>query len=158
MSRPPRNRSRTGLTEEQWREVEQDADKGMSNNKDFLDNAFWLPHDVDEELIEALRTFERSKGKGEKKDKKLFEQLRRPLIDLLRRRGNIPAYIAHRDVYFFLADLLDRHQLMRKRGGQQTPLYDLPDEHRRLMLAKADMAKGKSLEQAAADHRYCPTY
>src|SRR5262249_1233184 len=82
--------------------------KGLSTR--FSDNAFWLPHDIDEALIEALVALDRSGGTNKK-----------PLIELLRSRG-----------YVYLADLLDRYQLKRKQGGRQTPLYDRTDIHRRL--------------------------
>jgi hypothetical protein len=98
MSRSPRNRPRSRLTDEQA-EIVADAEKGLS--KDFLDNAFWLPHDVDEELIAAIRAFERHRGR---------------LIELLLRRGRT-ADLFHRDFYFYLADLLDPHELKRERGN-----------------------------------------
>src|SRR5215831_10201160 len=85
--RPPPNRSRPHFTAEELRELEKAANKGLS--KRFLDNAFWLPHDVDEELIETLRAVERSSGKD--KNKKL--------IELLLRRAAIPAYDPP-DLYF----------------------------------------------------------
>jgi hypothetical protein len=130
------SRKRPPLTPEQWEEINRDAGKGLSTR--FSDNGFWLPHDVDEEAIEALVLLDDSDGKN-----------KQPLIKMLRRRGRM--YPADRDVYFYVADVLDRYQLKRKPGKRQTPTYDLTDVERRLEMAKSDIANGKSLQQAAAD-------
>jgi hypothetical protein len=130
------SRKRPPITPEEWEEIVRNADKGLS--KRFSDNAFWLPHDVDEEAIEALVLLDASDGEN-----------KQPLIKILRRRGRM--YPAHRDVYFYVADVLDRYQLKRKPGGRRTPAYDRTDVERRLEMAKSDRANGKSLQQAAAD-------
>jgi hypothetical protein len=127
---------RPPLTPEEWEEIIRDAGKGLSTR--FSDNAFWLPNDVDEGVIEALKLLDDSDGEN-----------KQPLIKILRQRGRM--YPAHRDVYFYVADVLDRYQLKRKRGGQKTPAYDRTDVERRLEMAKSEIANGKSLQQAAAD-------
>lgn len=135
MSRRPRPKKR--IPDLVWAQFIAHADKGLSTR--LSDYAFWLPHDVDEELIEALATLDRSNGKN-----------KQPLIELLQRRSDVAAYRAHRDFYFYLADLLERYQLKRKQGGQQKPLYEPTELHKRLMMAADDMREhGKSLDDAA---------
>jgi hypothetical protein len=92
---------------------EQDADKGLS--KRLTDNAFWLDDDADCELIEALHAIDQCGDKA-------------PLICLLRARGNR-----------YLADLLERYDLKRKRGRPQTPSYNKSDVEARLAMAVKDV-------------------
>jgi hypothetical protein len=105
---------------------EQHANKGLS--KRLTDNAFWLDHDVDCELIEALHAIDQ---RGDQE----------PLICLLRKRGDI-----------YLADLFERYNLRHKPGGQQIPVYDMSDIDRRLAMAVTAVREQGVALAAAADH------
>jgi hypothetical protein len=98
------------------------------------DICFWLPHDVDEVLVEALVALDASGGRNKK-----------PLIAYLRERTDLG------DLGKWLANLLERYNLKRKRGGQETPAYDRTDIHRRMLLAEIAVEGGQTIEKAAAD-------
>jgi hypothetical protein len=119
------------FTKEELAEMERHAGEGLSTR--LCDIAYWLPDDVDEVLIEALQKVDASQGRNTG-----------PLIAALRARNDY--------LLALLADLLQRYQLKRKRGRQQTPIYDRTDIHRRLDMAKHDVqVNKKTREQAAAD-------
>jgi len=81
---------------------EQDAGQGVST--ELRDNAYWLGHaSIDDEWLTAFDVLD---TRGDK----------RPLVALLRKSKQ------PRDQQ--MADLLERYDLVRKRGGQRTPAYN----------------------------------
>jgi len=117
------------------RKLERHAGEGLSNN--LSDNAFWLPDEFDDGLLDGLDMLDKSNGR----DKTL-------LIAALKRSDRLSDH--------WLADLLERYNLQRKSGGgrRRMPAYNLTDVHARLVLAKMQVINGGvSREQAAAAHR-----
>jgi hypothetical protein len=90
--------------------------------------AFWLPENTDWSMVDALYVFDQF-------------GIKEPLLKLLRARGDI-----------YLADFLQRYDLKRKLGRQQTPEYDLSDIERRLAMAVKDVREHGVTLAAAADH------
>ena len=111
-------------------------------SRPFLDRAFWLNIDPSSEpWIEALVALDASAA-GDKKPLNT-----EPLIKLLK-SGQPP-----QEVCIYLADLLERYQLKRIRGGNRaTPRYDLSKKNLEISAAIIEMrrlrARGLSYDDA----------
>lgn len=100
----------------------------------------WLEDDLTQAWIAALQAIDLH---GDKE----------PLIQLLKKNTEINAKAA-----WHLADLLDRYNLTKLRGGQRTPSYDYPPALRKLIQAQKyykryvarGMSKDRAFEQAAS--------
>jgi hypothetical protein len=140
LDRPSKQAARSQeLTPEQRAELarmdEEDAGRGVSPH--LVDRAFWLDDDTSiEPWVTALDAVEKRGDKG-------------PLLDLLRSEYDLP-----REARAYLADLLERRQLKKKRGGQSVPAYDRTDTEQRLTLAIEDvrrLRKSRVSVEAALD-------
>jgi hypothetical protein len=92
-----------------------------AENIEFLDRAFWLDLGRHKYWIEAFEAIDKRGDKA-------------PLLELLKSKSDMP-----RDVRWYLADLLARHQLKKKRGGQATAAYDRTDVDVKKIWAKEDV-------------------
>jgi hypothetical protein len=114
--------------------LEASAGRGLSQS--ISDNAFWLDDDDrNRPWYEAFAAIDRKRNK-------------QPLLDLLRSKK--PTEVA----CWHLADLLDRHQLRKKRGAQTTPAYDRTPREAFLemaIVAVRDRNKGVSVKDAIAE-------
>jgi hypothetical protein len=116
-------------------------DAGMGSSDKIVDCATWLP-DVDQNAgwYEALAAID-----GRRQDK--APQDKAPLLALLRSDSELPATVRHH-----LADLLERHELRRRRGGQQVPSYDRSDAeaalHSAISQARDYVQNGMSVSDA----------
>ena len=117
-------------------------DRPGYGKRPFLDRAFWLDIEPSSEpWIAALAALDAS---GDKQ----------PLVRLLE-AGQPP-----QEICVYLADLLKRHQLKRKRGNQATPLYDLSKKDQEISFAVIEMRRlhagglsfDDALEQASELH------
>jgi hypothetical protein len=109
-------------------------------NIDFIDWAFWLhdyhtPREIDA-LAPWLQAFEAIDKRGDQ----------RALVALLQSH-KLPDVAQD-----YLADLLQRHQLKKKRGAPATPSYDVTDADIMLLWASQDVRKlvrdGRSVDEA----------
>jgi hypothetical protein len=125
---------------ENW--AQKDVGKGVSD--EILDRAFWLDDDChDHAWLRALDAVDRRGDKA-------------PLLKLLRSEAELTPTVRH-----YLTDLLERHNLRRRRGGQQTPAYDRSLREGRICLALAEvreyvqsgMRVSDAVEEAAKRHR-----
>jgi hypothetical protein len=97
---------------------------GMGVSPRLVDRAFWLGDDTSLDCwVTALDAVDK---RGDKE----------PLLKLLRSEHDLP-----REARVYLADLLARHQLKKKRGGQSVPAYDRTDADQRLLLAIEDVRR-----------------
>jgi hypothetical protein len=112
---------------------------GLGFSTAVIDRAFWLCDDwgrvEGQDWIEALEAID---VRGDKS--RLIELLRSdmPLPDSSRR---------------YLADLIERYELKRPRGGRSTPAYDRSGAEAMLLLAKEEIEyerrhNGKTTKQA----------
>jgi hypothetical protein len=115
-----------------------------AENIEFLDRAFWLDLGRHKYWIEAFETIDKRGDKA-------------PLLELLKSKSDLP-----RDVRWYLADLLARHQLKKKRGAQATPAYDRTDVEAVLIwaiddvrgLVKRGMSVADALEKVVESRGY----
>jgi hypothetical protein len=99
-----------------------DASAGVS--PDLVDRAFWLDDDTEiEAWVTALDDLD---NRGDKL----------PLLNLLR-SGTVPSQQA----LAYLADMLERYQLKKRRGGQSTPAYNRTRADSKLALAINDVRR-----------------
>jgi hypothetical protein len=91
---------------------------GRGTSKAIHDVAFWLGDEFDP-WVAALEAIDKRKDKG-------------PLLALLKSDHDLP-----HAARVYLADLLDRYQLKRKKGGQSVAVYDRTDADRIFELANA---------------------
>jgi len=95
----------------------------------LVDRAFWLGDESTAHLdpwITALEAIDKQGDKG-------------PLMALLKSERDLP-----HDVRIYLADLLARHQLKKKRGAESVPAYDRTDAEAMLELAIKDVRERES--------------
>lgn len=96
---------------------------GKGTSADVADYGFWLDDDpLNQTWYSALQIADREGDLA-------------PLTALL--RGKHPPTST---ICFFLADFLERRHLIRRRGGQQVPAYDM-SRYATLMLAVEDVRK-----------------
>ena len=111
----------------------QHAGEGISNK--LIDRAFWHPYDL-HPIWDWLNACEAIDQRGDKE----------PLIACLK-DANLE--LSH-DVRWYLADLLGRYQLKRKRGARAVPAYDFSHADVMFEMAKHAMTEyNKSLEEGA---------
>ena len=96
---------------------------GAGVPNDVVDRAFWLGDETAhlDPWITALEAIDKRGDKG-------------PLLALLKSEFDLP-----REARVYLADLLARHQLKKKGGGQTTPAYDRTEVEIVLSLAIDDV-------------------
>ena len=111
-----------------WLLQETEADAGMGIHDTLSDRGFWF-HWADRNWpwYEAFDAADR------RSDKKPNE----PLVKMLR-DPNREVTLVVREC---LADLLERHTLVRKRGKQRIPVYDVSQKDAALRLMKAEVSQ-----------------
>jgi len=113
--------------------IDKDASKGLSNR--LVDRAFWLGDRTDlDDWIMALEAIDK---RGDKT----------PLLALLRSKRKLLDKVRS-----YLADLIDRYQFVKKRGGKLTPEYNRTENNAILELGiiqvKGLVKRGKRVKDA----------
>jgi hypothetical protein len=125
-----------------WSDDENDT-LGIGISARLVDRAFWLGNDTSLDCwVTAFDDVDKRGDKGR-------------LLDLLKSEHDLP-----REARFYLADLLARHELKKKRGGQSVPAYDRSDTEQRLILAIEDVRRlrkrrvsvGEALDRVSRSH------
>jgi hypothetical protein len=100
--------------------MEADAAKGLENIR-VSDRAFWLEYDggQNNDWFNALEAIDKSTGKN-----------KAALIKLLRSKHEPTAIVR-----LCIADLLERYEFSRPRGGQRAPAYDKTPAEQIIALA-----------------------
>jgi hypothetical protein len=104
-------------------EDEMNETKGMGLSDRLLDYASWLDDPSINDRLMAFDDVDKGRGNGR-------------LLDLLKSEHDLP-----HQARFYLADLLERHQLKKKRGAQSVPAYDRTDTEQRLIMAIEDVRR-----------------
>jgi hypothetical protein len=104
-------------------EDELNETKGMGTSDRLLDYAYWLDDPSINDWLMAFDDVDKGRDNGR-------------LLDLLKSEHDLP-----REARIYLADLLERHQLKKKRGAQSVPAYDRTYTELRLSLAIEDVRR-----------------
>jgi hypothetical protein len=128
MPRTPKWVNRLTRSPPDMSEDEMNETKGMGLSDRLLDYAFWLDDPSLNDWLMAFDDVDKGRGNGR-------------LLDLLKSEHDLP-----HQARFYLADLLERHQLKKKRGAQSVPAYDRTYAEQRLIIAREDVRSRESRE------------
>jgi hypothetical protein len=123
---------------------------GMGLSTRVVDNAFWLGNDTSADLwIDVLDDIDNAQDDAERNRQK------QRLVDLLKSDHELSPLAR-----YYLADLLERYNLKRPKGGRKVPAYDLSEIERRVALAISQVKNRdkKKVTLAEAQRRAADSY